>query len=251
MECTVNKLARMSGVSTRTLRYYDEIGLLKPTRITSAGYRIYGCKQVDDLQQILFYKELDFALDEIKALIQVPEFDRGAAFADHLTRLNQKRERLDMLIGNVEKSIIAMKGEFIMADKEKFEGFKQKLIAENEEKYGVEIREKYGDEEVDEFNANFMGLTKEQFDEGERLQKEMEKELAAAFAAGDPAGEAAQKACDLHRQWLCVFYPKYSKAYHLGLAEMYVADDRFRENYDKIAPGCTEFLRDAIKVYCN
>jgi len=76
----------------------------------------------------------------------------------------------------------------------------------------------------------------------------MEAALKAAFDDGDSAGELAQKACDLHRQWLCVFYPKYSREYHRGLGEMYVADERFRANYDKIAPGCTEFLRDAINA---
>ena len=72
----------------------------------------------------------------------------------------------------------------------------------------------------------------------------------AAFDTGDPAGELAQEACDLHRQWLCIFYPKYSKEYHKGLGEMYVADERFRANYDKLAPGCAKFLRDAINHYC-
>jgi DNA-binding transcriptional MerR regulator len=251
MEYSSNKLSKMSGVSARTLRYYDEIGLLKPLRTASSGYRIYGRDEVDRLQQILFYRELDFSLEDIKKLLSVSGFDREQAFLSHLAELYKKRERLDLLINNVNKSISAMKGEIIMSDTEKFEGFKQSLIDDNEQKYGAEIREKYGDTAVDESNANLTGLTQEQYDESERFRLLLEETLKAAFDTGDPAGELAQKACDLHKQWLCVFYPKYDKEYHKGLAEMYVADERFRANYDKLAPGCTEFLRDAINIYCG
>jgi len=251
LEYSGNKLSKMSGVSARTLRYYDEIGLLKPARVASSGYRVYGKNEVDRLQQILFYRELGFSLDEIKKIISAPDFDRERAFQNHLAELNKKRERLDILINNVEQSMTAMKGEILMSDKEKFEGFKQSLINENEQKYGAEVRTMYGDAIVDESNAKLKGLTKEQYNESERLRLLLEETLTAAFKTNDPAGDSAQKACDIHRQWLCVFYPKYSKEYHKGLAEMYVADERFKANYDKLAPGCTEFLRDAINIYCG
>ena len=251
MEYSGNVLAKMSGVSARTLRYYDEIGLLKPVRVAPSGYRIYGQDELDTLQQILFYRELGFPLEEIKKLLSSHGYDREQAFLSHLAELHIKRERLDALINNVAKSIAAMKGETTMSDQEKFEGFKQSLVDENERKYGVEIRGKYGDAAIDESNAKLMGLTQEQYDEGERIRVEMETALKAAFDDGDPAGELAQKACELRHQWLCVYYPKYSKEYHKGLGEMYVADERFRSNYDKLAPGCAEFLRDAINIYCS
>ncbi len=249
MEYSGNKLTKMSGVSARTLRYYDEIGLLKPKRVAGSGYRIYGQDEVDELQQILFYRELGFALDEIKKLTQTPGFDREQAFLRHLAELQTQRERLDALINNVAKSIAAIKGEITMTNNEKFEGFKRSLIVENERKYGAEIREKYGDKTADESNANLMGLNKAQYDEVERIRLQLEKTLKEAFESGNPAGEPAQQACDLHRQWLTVFYPKYSREYHRGLGEMYVADERFRANYDKLGAGCTEFLRDAINIY--
>ena len=85
----------------------------------------------------------------------------------------------------------------------------------------------------------------------ECLRISFEETLKAAFETGDPAWELAQEACDLHRQWLCIFYPKYNNEYHKGLGEMYVADERFRAIYDKLAPVCTEFLRDAINFYCQ
>jgi hypothetical protein len=138
-----------------------------------------------------------------------------------------------------------------MSDQEKFEGFKQTLIDENEQKYGAEISAEYGDNVIDKSNAKMKGLTKEQYDEGEGLRLELEKTLKAAFYTGDPSDELAQKACDLHRQWLCIFSPQYSREYHMGLGEMYVADERFKTNYDKLAVGCTEFFRDAINIYCK
>ena len=241
----------MSGVSTRTLRYYDAIDILKPMKVAPSGYRIYGQSEVDMLQQILLYRELGFSLESIKSLLSASGFDREKAFFNHLTELKAKRKRLDKLIRNVTRSISAMKGEISMPDKEKFEGFKQSLIDENERQYGAELREKYGNQAIEDSNANLKGLTKEQYDKSEQLRLSLEETLKAAFDAGDPAGALAQKACDIHRQWLCVFYPKYSKEYHMGLGEMYVADDRFRANYDKLAPGCTEFLRDSINIYCK
>ncbi|MCL2527220.1 MAG: TipAS antibiotic-recognition domain-containing protein [Defluviitaleaceae bacterium] len=138
-----------------------------------------------------------------------------------------------------------------MQDKEKFEGFKQSLIDENEKKYGAEIRGKYGDKAIKDSNASLKGLTQAQYDESERLSLLLEETLKAAMEKGGPASETAQKACELHRQWLSIFYPDYSKAYHKGLADMYVADERFKDHYEKIAPGCAEFLREAVNVYCG
>ena len=251
MEYTVNKLSKMSGVSARTLRYYDEIGLLRPVRVASSGYRLYGQNELDTLQQILFYRELGFPLDEIKSILYAPEFDRAKAFERHLAELSIKRERLDLLMNNVAKSMSTMKGETTMTDNEKFEGFKQSLIDGNEQKYGSEIRSKYGDEAVNASNAKLKGLTQEQYDESEQLRIAYEGKLKEAVETGNPAGESAQQACDLHRRWLCVFYPSYSKEYHKGLGEMYVSDERFKANYEKIAPGCAEFFRDAINMYCG
>ena len=251
MEYTIHKLSNMSGISTRTLRYYDEIDLLKPARVASSGYRIYGEAEVDTLQQILFYRELGFSLDEIKTLLSAPAFDREQAFVSHLQALHEKRARLDKLIVTVTKSMGAMKGEITMSNQEKFEGFKKSLIAENEANYGAEIRAKYGDDAIDASNAKLQGLSQAQYDEGERLRLALEETLKKAFDEGDPGSPLAQEACDLHRQWLSVYYPKYSKGYHMGLADLYAADARFRAHYDKLAPGCTDFLREAIHIYCK
>ena len=249
MEYTINKLAKLAGVSTRTLRYYDEIGLLFPVRKSSNGYRIYGQEEVNQLQQILFYRELGVQLDEIKKIMCSKNFDGSVALQDHLAALLSKREQLDVLIANVEKTIKAAKGETIMSDKEKFEGFKQNMIDNNEKRYGDEIRAKYGDEVVDDSNAKIKGMTKEQYAEVEKLSAELNETLKAAFEQGDPTSELAQKACELHKKWLNYFGNHYSKEAHIGITQMYVDDSRFTAYYDKIAVGCAAFLRDAILAY--
>jgi len=249
MEYTVQKLGKMAGVSTRTLRYYDEIGILKPARINSSGYRIYGKAEVDRLQQILFYRELGVSLESIMDIVSSKSFDYADALRAHRKKLLAKREQLDLLIANVDKTLAAEEGRIVMSDKEKFEGFKQKLIEENEKKYGEEIRAKYGNDRVDKSNKKVKNMTEEQYAAVEKLSAEVMNTLREAFKTGDPAGELAQKAADLHRQWLCHFWDSYTKEAHAGVAQMYVDDERFTAYYDKEQPGTAAFLRDAVFIY--
>lgn len=249
MEYTIQKLANLAGVSTRTLRYYDEIGIFKPARINSSGYRIYGQEEVNRLQQILFYRELGVGLDSIKDIVTAPSFDGTKALREHREKLLEKREQLDLLIANVDKTIAVTEGRITMSNKEKFEGFKKKMVEENEKKYGKEIREKYGKDKVEASNAKVMNMTEEQYQEVTALAEQVHTTLAEAFKTGDPAGELAQKAADLHKQWLTYYWKEYSKEAHAGLAQMYVDDERFTAYYDKEQPGTAEFLRDAILIY--
>lgn len=250
MEYTVHQLSQLAGISARTLRYYDEIDLLKPAKINASGYRIYGPREVDKLQQILFYRELGMSLKEIRAIINDPTFDREKALEEHREKLLQKRKQLDLLIANVEKTIAFAKGRInYMSDQEKFEGFKQKLLEENERKYGQEIRAKYGEEAVERSYQKFKAMTKEQYQELTELNTKLMETLEEAFKTGDPGGELAQKAADLHRQWLCYYWDSYSKEAHRGLAQIYVDDERFTAYYDKNQPGLAAFLRDAILIY--
>jgi DNA-binding transcriptional MerR regulator len=251
MEYTIQKLASLAGVSTRTLRYYDEIGILKPARINSSGYRIYGQAEVNRLQQILFYRELGVNLESIKEIVTAPTFDGTKALREHREKLLEKKEQLDRLIANVDKTIAVTEGRKTMSNKEKFEGFKRKMIDDNEKKYGKEIREKYGKDTVEASNAKVMNMTQEQHDEVTALAEQLHTTLAEAFKTGDPAGELAQKAADLHKQWLTYYWKDYSKEAHAGLAQMYVDDERFTAYYDKEQPGTAEFLRDAIHIYTN
>lgn len=253
MEYTVKKLSELSGVSTRTLRYYHEINLLNPKRLTEAGYRIYGKEQVDLLQQILFYRELGIPLEKISLIINDPCFNRETELKDHLFSLLQKKKRLELLIENVKDTIGSLKGEKTMSDKEKFSGFKKELIEENERNYGEEIREKYGDISVDRSYKKIDGMSEEQWEKSEKLREEINLILKKACELGDPASDLAHHVCDLHRQWLCMFWQDgtYSKQAHLSLALMYCEDERFKKYYEKAAPGAAEFLLKAMEIYCK
>lgn len=249
MEYTVQKLGKMAGVSTRTLRYYDEIGILKPARINSSGYRIYGRNEVDRLQQILFYKELGVSLEGIREIITAPTFDRLKALRQHHLRLLEKKAKIDTLLVNVSKTIATAEGRISMSDKEKFEGFKQKLIEDNEAEYGKEARERYGNDAVEKSNRIFKNMSREEYDRMVDLEKQVKLTLAEAYKAGNPAGHLAQKAADLHKQWLTICWGHYDKEAHAGLVQMYVDDKRFTAYYDQEQPGTAEFLRDAVFIY--
>ncbi len=253
MEYTINVLAKMSGISSRTLRHYDDIELLKPLRISSTRYRIYGQKEIDKLQQILFYKELGLGLSDIKEILDNSSFDPQKAMEKHLVELESKKKQIDQLILNVNKTINSLKGEIKMSNKEKFEGFKKTMIEENEEKYGKEIRERFGNDVIEESNQKLSQMTQEDYQDIEKLAQELNLKLKDAVATGNPGGDLAQEVCELHRRWLTFYWPKdtYSKEAHLGLAQMYCQDERFKEYYEKIAPGTAEFLNEAIKVYCQ
>ncbi len=249
MEYTVQKLGKMAGVSTRTLRYYDEIGILKPARINTSGYRIYGKHEVDKLQQILFYKELGVELESIKKIIASPSFDSVSALKEHRVRLLEKRQRINRLIENVDKTIAGKEGGINMSDNEKFEGFKKEMLEKNEKKYGEEIREKYGEEAVERSNKVFKNMTEKQYDEFVKLGEDVKSTLEEAFKTGNPAGELGQKVAELHKQWISFAWGYYSKEAHAGVTDMYVNDDRFKEHYDKKQPGMAAFLRDAVYIY--
>jgi len=251
VEYSINKLAKLAGVTTRTLRYYDELGLLSPQRTSSNRYRVYGQQEVDLLQQILFYRELGVQLDEIKNIVWSKSYDGLAALQDHLLALKAKKGQIELLIANVEKTIAASKGEIKMSDKEKFEGFKQKMIEENEQRYGKEIRERFGDAVIDASNAKMMRLTSAQYENMQKLSHRINDSLKAAFEQGDPSSELAQQVCALHKEWLGYYWNHYSKEAHLGLAQAYVADSRFKKYYDDIEEGCAEFLLEALQVYCK
>ena len=245
----MQKLGKIAGVSTRTLRYYDEIGILMPARINSSGYRIYGEKEVDRLQQILFYRELGVRLDSIKEIVNAPSFDRASALIEHREKLLKKRNQLNVLIANVDKTIAVTGGEIKMSSKEKFEGFKKSMINNNEKKYGKEIREKYGKDSIEKSNSKVMNMTEKEYAEVTKLSDHLDITLAEAFKSGDPASNIAQEAASLHKKWLTYYWSEYSTEAHAGLCQMYVDDERFTAYYDKKQPGTAAFLRDAVLIY--
>ena len=139
-----------------------------------------------------------------------------------------------------------------MSDEQKFEAFKQRAVAHNEEVYGAEIRSKYGDQEVDEANAAVMNLTREQYQEWTDLGREIQERLEAAVQAGlSPESKEGKEITALHRRWLTLTGNRYDPARHRGIVELYVMDERFTAYYDKQVPGCACFLRDAVAYWAK
>lgn len=249
MEYTIQKLANLAGISTRTLRYYDEIGLLKPAKMNSSGYRIYGGKEVNRLQQIMFYRELGIPLETIKEIISNPNFDEKAALQSHLQYLLDKKAQIELLIENVHKTIANKEGGKEMSDQEKFIGFKKQLIEENEKKYGKEIRERYGADTVTASNKKLNDMAETEYNEANKLVEEINIALREAMKTGNPESDQAQKLARMHKEWLSYYWHQYSEEAHRGLAQMYVDDERFKAYYDKIELGAAQFLCDAIFAF--
>lgn len=252
MNYGIRELSEIAGVSARTLRYYDQIGLLKPLYTNEAGYRYYGESEVALLQQILFYRERGFDLKRIQKIIYQDDFDIVEALQEHLLELEEQRSHMDSLINTVERTIASMKGEDKMSDKEKFEAFKKEIVKENEEKYGTEVREKYGDEEADASNQKLLKMSEAEWKEFKRLEAEIKERLKAGVQRGiSPESEKAGQIVKLHKEWLCRTWKTYSADAHKGIAAMYMADERFQSYYDDEVSGCAAFLSDAVQYWAG
>lgn len=245
MEYTIGVLAEIAGITTRTLRHYEGMGLLKSLKTNSSGYRIYGDAEVDRLQQILFYRELGFDLKGIKAILDSPGFDRLHALESHRRALMEKQREIGTLIQTVEKSIEACKGDRPMKESDKFEGFKRELVRKNEETYGQEVRASFGEEELFKANAKMLNMSEADYAEFDALAKEILEKLKQAEAAKDPSSGLAQEVARLHKQWLLHTWTTYSPEAHANLAQTYVDDPRFAAYYQ----GRAAFLRDAIHIF--
>ena len=185
MRYSIREVSELAGVSARTLRYYDEIGLLKPLEISETGYRYYGEQELTLLQQILFYRERGLELKQIQKIIYQRDFDVMRALQEHLLDLETKKKHMESLIFTVEQTIRSMKGECEMSDKEKFQAFRERIVRENEERHGAEIREKYGDDEMDSANRKMLNMTEEEFERFQNLGKEINVQLEEAVLTGE------------------------------------------------------------------
>lgn len=251
MEYTIKELADLAGISTRTLRWYDKKGLLKPSRVNEAGYRFYDEKAVARLQQIMFYRELEFSLYDIGQILESPQFDQQKALQSHLQELTRRREQIDDLILTVQKTLAELQGGKKMSDREKFEAFKKKMVQENEEKYGTEIREKYGDESVDRANAAMMKMSEETYKQWKEKEDRILAMLKEAVLTGEtPDSPQAQEIAKLHAVW-CFRDEKYDPQKHAQIASLYTLDKRFTAYYDREVEGCAKFLTDAVSIYAK
>lgn len=252
MEYSIRELSEMAGVSARTLRYYDGIGLLKPLYVNEAGYRYYGEREIMLLQQILFYRERGFSLKEIRQILYQEEFDVLKALSEHLRDLEEQKKYTETLIRTVKQTILQMKGKYVMTDAEKFEAFKKKLVKGNEERYGKECRRKYGDDEVEAANQKLLHMSEPDYERFQTLEKEINKKLLEGVKAGIlPESEEAGRIVALHKEWISMTWREYKKEVHKATANMYMEDERFKAYYDREEEGCAALLQKAVQYWAD
>lgn len=245
IQMKVKEVADLTGVSVRTLHYYDEIGLLIPEDATESGYRLYSEGNLETLQQILFFKELGFPLKKIKEIISSPSFDRQQALISQRKMLLEKRCQLDKMIETIDKTIKHERGEFPMTNKEKFEGFD---FSHNP--YEEEARKLWGDETVDNANAKLAGMGRD----GQKVLSESMNAIYIKLATLrniSPKSEEVQTAIKEWYDLLNNNFGSYSLDAFKGLGQMYVDDERFTKNIDKFGEGLAKFMRDAMAVFAD
>ncbi|MCL2136994.1 MAG: MerR family transcriptional regulator [Coriobacteriia bacterium] len=247
---TIKELSNMAGVSTRAIRWYEQQGLIKPQRLTN-GYRVYSPIDVDRLQQVLYFRELGLGLKEINQIMNEAGYDPLAALEQQLTALKQRHHQTSLLILNLEKTIELKRHGIEMNDDEKFEALKQQSLAQNEQKYGEEARARFGEDTVEKANRRYAGLSKEAYQQMEALTESLNSALAAAVANGDPKSDEGLAIMQMHKEWLCIFWPEYNAEMHRNLAQMYVDDPRFKAYYDDIAEGAAQYLYEAISFWAE
>ncbi|MCM3735010.1 MerR family transcriptional regulator [Bacillus cytotoxicus] len=240
MTMKVKEVADLVGISVRTLHHYDEIGLLTPEETTESGYRLYSDDNLETLQQILFFKELDFPLKKIKEIINNPSFDRQEALVLHRKMLLEKRSRLDKVIATIDKTIQHSKGEIQMTNKEKFDGFD---FSQNP--YEQEARERWGNAAVDNASKTAANMTKEKQEEYNAIYRKL-----AAIRHDSPESEQAQEAIQEWYNYLQNF-GHYSLDAFKGLGQMYVDDERFTKNIDQFGEGLAKFMQSAMALYAD
>ena len=240
---TIHQLARLAEISVRTLHWYDKIGLLEPAHVGANGYRYYGDAQLVRLQQILFFRELEFSLEDIRAMLAAKDFDEVRALQDHLQLLKEKRRRLNRLLQTVTETIRRKKGTKMATDEQLYEGFSKKEI----ETMKREVKEKYDPKLVAESNRRVKSWSKADW---QMIKKEggLIYQGLAPLIHEAPDHPEVQVLIRRHHRHMNRFYDCTLEIYR-GLGDLYVHDPRFTAFYEKIQPGLAVFVREAILIY--
>ncbi len=241
MKLQINEFAKLTGVSVRTLHYYDEIGLLTPAEVDEwTGYRFYDENSIERMQQIMFYRELDFSLRSIMDILSSPDYDKQKALDEQKKLLILKKERLEKLISAIDS---AKKGQNIM------NAFDNTEI----ENYKNEVKEKWGNTEAyKEYSQKSKGYSKDSFNAlGEGMESILE-EFAICMNSGVAYNsEESQNLVKKLQNYITENFYTCTKEILAGLGQMYVADERFKNNIDKHSAGTAEFISKAIEYYCQ
>lgn len=244
MSYTVKAVADLAGISVRTLHHYDEIGLLKPAQMTDVGYRLYGSSELERLQQILFFRELGFSLQEIKDIISRPGFDRRQALVNHRKLLLERQERLTRLIQSVDRTLAAMERGVEMDTKTMFDGFDQS-------QYEEEARQRWG--HTDAYKES-VRRTKQYTDADWVVIKQELHDILHGMAAlmDRPPGDADVQAwIGKHHQQINDRFYTCPPSMYRGIADLWVTDERYAATFEQVKLGLAKFMYEAAKVYCE
>jgi DNA-binding transcriptional MerR regulator len=242
LRISIAQAAKKTGITSRTLRHYDAIGLLTPAETGHDGRRYYGEEELLRLQHILVLRELGVDLATTARVLDAAPGDAVGLLKDHLAALTKERDRYARLAATVGRTIDHLEKGTAMTTDEMFEGFAHA-------RYEPEARERWGDEAVDRSNANWERLG----DEGRKQHMKVDQEIVEALGAAvriklAPDSPDVQEVVARHHEWLTVFWTPNAEQY-VSLTQMYADDERFRAHYDEITPGAAALLRDAAAIF--
>jgi DNA-binding transcriptional MerR regulator len=244
-EYTVGAVARLAGVSVRSLHHYDQIGLLTPGERNAAGYRIYSLADLKRLQQILFYRALGFTLDDIGAILADPGQDARAHLRRQHRLLREQVNRGQAMLAAIEKELEAGQMGIALTPEEQLEVFGTDKVSGE---WAQEARQRWGDTEAwAQSQRRAAAYTKQDWLDIKAEATAISQEFAGLMRDGVPAGDArAASTAERHRQHISRWFYDCTYDMHRGLAEMYLADERFGQNYDDMAPGLAQYVHDAM-----
>jgi len=244
----VGEVSRLTGITVRTLHHYDQVGLLVPAGRSPSGYRLYGKADLDRLRQILGYRELGFGLDEVAGLL-ADDADLPAQLRRQRQLVEERIERLRRIAAALDRELEAHRMGIWLTPEEQFEVFGDGYSAD----HAAEAEQRWGD--TDAYRESSRRTARYRKQDWQRIQAEageIERALAEALAAGVPPDSArAAELAERHRQHLCRWFYDVSPAMHRGLAELYLADQRFADHYDRIAPGLAAYVHAAIVAHTD
>ena len=245
MKLQIKEFAELTGVSVRTLHYYDEISLLKPRYVDEQnGYRFYDEGSLERMQEILFYRELDFSLKSIAELLSSPNYDKRKALAEQKRLLTLKKDRLERLIAALEQ---AEKGEITMSafDNSEYETARQQYEDEAKQRWG-------GTDAYKESQAKTAGYSKDKWNDVFAGMNGVFAEFAECKNCGKSAdSDAAQRLVKKLQDYITANFYHCTDDILAGLGQMYICDERFKNNIDKNGEDTAGFVSDAIKIYCK
>lgn len=246
MPYTVQQLAKLAGVSVRALHFYDKIGLLKPSFIKSNGYRYYEEKELIQLQQILFFRELEFSLQEIKEILLSPHFNTLEALQEQKKMLELKKNRLDNILKTIHNTIHSMKKKKRIQEKQLFGSLSAKKL----DAYKKEAKERWG--HTDAYKQSQERLKDWAPDDYKRVQEEGGQILNAIVKSMDKGSHAkeVQKEIEKYHRHIGTFYDCSHEMFRC-LGNMYSEDSRFAAFYENIHEGLADFMTQAINYYCD